>query len=76
MAEFYGSIFPFARTKEERERTRDPRPSVAERYASREEYVKRAETAADELIAGRFLLPQDRAAVVERAARLWDALMP
>jgi len=75
LAEFYGSIFPFARTREERQRTADPRPSVAERYAGREEYVKRVGAAADELIAGRFLLPRDRAAAVERAARLWDALM-
>ena len=75
LAEFYGSIFPFARTKEERERTGDARRSVVERYAGREEYVKRVEAAADESIAGRFLLPQDRGAVVERAVKLWDALM-
>jgi len=75
LAEFYGSFFPFARTKEERQRTGDPRPSVAERYASREEYVKRVAAAADELVAARFLLPRDRDAVVDRAARLWDALV-
>jgi hypothetical protein len=75
LAEFYGSIFPFARTKEERQRSGDPRPSVAERYAGSEEYVKRVNAAADELIAGRFLLPRDRGVVVERAERLWDALM-
>ena len=74
-AEFYGSIFPFAKTKEDRERSKDARLSVTERYASREEYVKRVEAAADELTGQRFLLPQDRAAVVDRAARLWDALM-
>ena len=74
-AEFYGSIFPFAKTKEDRERTKDARLSVAERYASREEYVKRVEAAVDDLIGRRFLLPQDRAAVVDRAAKLWDALM-
>jgi hypothetical protein len=48
---------------------------VAERYAGSEEYVKRDNAAADELIAGRFLLPRDRGVVVERAERLWDALM-
>jgi hypothetical protein len=73
-AEYYGSIFPFARTKEDRERTKDPRPSVTERYASREEYVKRVEAAADEWIGRRFLLPRDRAVVVERATRLWDEI--
>jgi hypothetical protein len=30
--------------------------------------------AADELIRQRFVLPKDRDFVVERAARLWDAL--
>jgi hypothetical protein len=74
-AEYYGSIFPFAKTKEDRERTKDPRLSVAERYGSRDEYLKRVAAAADELIAERFLLPRDRTAAVERAARLWDELM-
>jgi hypothetical protein len=48
---------------------------VAERYASREEYAKRIGAAADELVAARFLLPRDRDAVVDRAERLWDALV-
>ena len=73
-AEFYGSIFPFAKTREDRERTKDPRPSIAERYPSREDYLKRVEAAADDLIARRFLLPQDRSYAIDRAARLWDAL--
>jgi len=74
MASYAGSIFPFARTKQERERTGDPRPSLEERYASREEYVKRVGAAADELVLARFLLSQDRGAAVERAAQLWDAV--
>jgi hypothetical protein len=73
-AEFYGSIFPFAKTQADRERAKDPRPSVAERYATRAEYLKRVEAAADDLIARRFVLPQDRAMVIDRAGRLWDAL--
>ena len=75
MADYVGSVFPFARAKPERERTGDPRPSVEERYANREEYVKRVSAAADELTLRRFLLPEDRAAAVERAAQLWDAVM-
>jgi hypothetical protein len=75
IAEFYGSIFPFAVNKEAREKNHDPRPSIAERYPSREEYLKRASAAADRLIGERFLLPQDKSFVVERAAHLWDALM-
>jgi hypothetical protein len=74
MAEFYGSTFPLAKTKDERAAVHDPRLSIGERYASREEYLKRVDAAADELIRRRLVLPQDREFVVERAARLWDAL--
>jgi hypothetical protein len=74
MAEFYGSTFPLAKTKEARAAAHDPRLSIAERYAGREDYLQRAGAAADELIRRRFVLPQDREFVVERAARLWDAL--
>ncbi|MGP8243105.1 MAG: alpha/beta hydrolase domain-containing protein, partial [Bryobacteraceae bacterium] len=74
MAEFYGSTFPLEKTRQAREEAHDPRLSIAERYSSREDYLKRATRAADDLIRRRFVLPQDRDFVVERAARLWDAL--
>ena len=74
IAEFYGSTFPFLKTREARTTAHDPRPSIAERYPSREEYLKRVDAAADDLIGRRFLLPQDRDFVVQRAAQLWDAL--
>jgi hypothetical protein len=74
IAEFYGSTFPFARTKDQRTAAHDPRLSIAERYANREDYLKRAGAAADDLIRRRFVLAQDRDFVIERAARLWDAL--
>ena len=74
-AEYYGSIFPFPKTAEDRERAKDPRKSIAERYTSREDYMKRVTAAADDLISRRLVLPQDRQFVVDRAARLWDALM-
>ena len=48
--------------------------SLAERYASREDYVRRVSNAADELVRQRFVLPQDREYVIERATRLWEAL--
>jgi hypothetical protein len=74
LAEFYGSIFPLAATKEARAQTHDPRPSVAERYAGREDYRRRVASAADELVRQRFVLPQDRDYVISRALALWDAL--
>jgi hypothetical protein len=74
IAEFYGSTFPLAKTKEARGAAHDPRPSIAERYAGRDDYLKRVEAAADELIRRRFVMAQDRDFVIERAANLWDAL--
>ncbi len=74
LAEFYGSAFPFAKTREARTAAHDPRPSIAERYAGREDYLKRVHAAAEDLIERRFVLPQDRDFIVERAARLWDAV--
>jgi len=74
LAEFYGSIFPLPATKEARTRTHDPRASLGERYAGREDYARRVSNAADELVRQRFVLPQDREYVIERATRLWDAL--
>src|SRR5260370_13375400 len=74
IAEFYGSTFPLAKTKETRAATHDPRLSIAERYASREEYLKRVNAAADGRSRPSYVMPQDREFVVERAARLWDAL--
>jgi hypothetical protein len=68
-----GSYIPFALTREGRERARDPRPSIEERYESREAYLERIRTAADELVAERFLLARDVADVVRRASAHWDA---
>jgi alpha/beta hydrolase family protein len=73
--EMTGSTFPFPATKEDRVRTRDPRTSVAERYTGREDYLKRAAEATDQLIANRLILPRDRSLVIERAGKLWDALV-
>jgi Alpha/beta hydrolase domain len=66
-----GSLIPFARTKEEREAAGDPRPSLAERYGSRDAYVAKVEAAAAALVAERLLLPADAAACVE-SVRAFD----
>ena len=68
LADRDGSLIPFARTKGEREAAGDPRPSLEERYSSREAYVARVEAAAAALVADRLLLPAD-AAVYVKAAR-------
>ena len=62
-----GSFVPFARDAAERARTGDPRPSVMERYGSKEGYVARVRQAADALVAGRLMLPMDADATVRAA---------
>jgi Alpha/beta hydrolase domain len=72
LAPYVGSYLPFARTKAEREASGDPRPSIEERYRSREEYLGRASAAALALVRDRLLLPEDVPAVLDRAAAHWD----
>lgn len=67
-----GSYIPFARTKVDREKKGDPRLSIEERYASRDEYLKRVEAAARKLASGGYLLEQDVAKLVERGGAEWD----
>jgi hypothetical protein len=70
-----GSLIPFARTRAEREISGDPRPSLQERYGSREAYVAQVEAAAAALVGDRLLLPADAAAYV-KAAKECDHFRP
>lgn len=72
---FEGSWIPFPRTAADRQRTGDPRPSVEERYKSKEDYLARYSAALDELIKERWILPEDRAAVLKRGEQEWDFAM-
>src|SRR4030095_11159104 len=67
-----GSIFPFARTADEREEAQDPRPSIVERYGDRAGYLERVRREADTMVASRSLLAEDIDAVVARADLLWE----
>jgi hypothetical protein len=67
-----GSYIPFEKTRSDREKSRDPRLSVEERYSSRADYVSRVEVAAKKLVQGRYLLQEDVPAVVEAAGQHWD----
>ena len=66
-----GSYMPFARTRAEREARHDPRPSIEERYRSRDDYLERVRAAANGLVQQRLLLPDDVDEVMERASRHW-----
>jgi len=70
-APFEGSYLPFPKTAADRQKNNDPRKSVAERYADREDYLARYAHALDELIKQRWILPDDRDALLLRADREW-----
>jgi len=67
-----GAVFPFPKTAVERRRTGDPRLSIAERYSSREEYLARYTQQLDELIRQRWILRDDRPALILRAQEEWN----
>jgi len=72
---FYGSFIPLAKTAAEREKSGDPRLSIAERYASRDEYLGKFAEAASKLIHERFLLREDLPAMLERGKHEWEEVM-
>ena len=63
-----GAFIPLAFSKEGRGASGDPRPSLTERYQSRDAYVGRIRTAARRLEGEGFLLPEDAAIIIEQAA--------
>jgi hypothetical protein len=67
LADRDGSFIAFARTKAEREAAGDPRPSLAERYGSREAYIARVKATADALVAERVLLQDDAERLIAAA---------
>ena len=71
---FLGSWIPLAKTAEERKKSGDPRPSVAERYKSQAEYMNKFEQAAKKLIVQRFLLQEDLPAILERGHLEWKTI--
>jgi hypothetical protein len=67
-----GSFVPFARTKAERERTNDPRPSIEERYTSKNEYLDLIRKAAANLVEKDYLREEDVPRIVQQAGARWD----
>jgi hypothetical protein len=72
LVDFSGSYIPFARTAADRHRTDDPRPSLEERYPSRDHYLGLISRAALTLIKEGFLLPEDLPSLLLRAEAQWD----
>jgi hypothetical protein len=68
LADRDGSCLPFALDKAAREAVGDPRPSIAERYRSGEDYVARVRDVVAALLRDRLLLAEDAQRYLERAA--------
>lgn len=64
---FSGSFIPFAATRAERLAAGDPRPSLEERYPSKEAYVAAVRKAADALVAQHMMLADDAKRVIGEA---------
>jgi hypothetical protein len=67
-----GSYVPLTRTKQERSARSDPRPSIEERYASRQAYLDAIDKAAVALVKDGLLLAGDVPSVVKRATDHWE----
>ena len=73
--EYLGSTVPLARTAAAREAACDPRPSIVERYASREDYLAEVRAAAQRLVEARYLLAGDVELCVALAGERYDAVV-
>jgi hypothetical protein len=67
-----GSWIPFPVNKTERENRKDPRPSIEERYSSKNDYLEKITAAAQQLIQEGLLLDRDIPYLRTRAEREWD----
>ena len=69
-----GATIPFVTTQAEREASRDPRPSIEERYASKEDYLDRVGQAARSMVSAGYLLAEDLELVMDQAAQHYEEL--
>jgi hypothetical protein len=67
-----GSTIPFPATEAERQAAGDPRPSIEERYLSKEDYLGRVKQAAEALVQQGYLLADDLPTVAEQASQRYD----
>ncbi|MCP5557493.1 MAG: hypothetical protein H7A55_07035 [Verrucomicrobiaceae bacterium] len=70
-----GAWIPFAVTTAQRTAAKDPRPSMEERYASKEVYLEQVTEVLQKLIAQGFLNADDRGPQLKQASERWDWVM-
>jgi Alpha/beta hydrolase domain len=64
-----GSFIPFAKTKTARNKARDPRLSLQQRYKNHNDYVAKISRAARILVDQRYLLPEDAGRMIYEAKK-------
>jgi hypothetical protein len=64
-----GSFIPFAKTKATRNKARDPRLSLQERYKNHSDYVAKVSRVARILVDQRYLLPEDAQRMIDEAKK-------
>ena len=67
-----GSYFALPKTRADRQARNDPRPSIEERYGSRQDYLGKIRAAALDLVRSGFMLDEDIELAVQRAERHWE----
>lgn len=67
-----GAWTPLAATKAQRERNQDPRLSLEERYASKDEFMAKVKLTVEQLIEKRLLQAEDLAPQMTQASTRWD----
>ena len=74
LAGLHGSYIELPKTKTDRRRAKDPRPSIRERFPSRGAYLTRFADAVLRLEKGGYLLPADATKLLRQAADrdLWS----
>ncbi len=72
LRDFVGGFYPFA-PDESRVNADDPRPTLEELYGDAAGYRAEVEAVADQMIAERVLLAEDREFILEHCMRLWEA---
>lgn len=76
LAGLLGASLPFARNRAEREARGDPRPSLAERYRSLDDYLERVRRETGDLVEAGFVLAEDADALVADCRRAFLDAVP
>jgi hypothetical protein len=67
-----GSSIPFPATRAARDRAKDPRRSIEERYRSQDEYLEQVQKVLDDLVLKGYLIYDDGPRILQRATDQWE----